>query len=133
VITLDTSAILSLLDAAEPSHGRCSTVLRDDPGPYLVPVAILGEACYMIERDLGTRPLVHFLADADEDFFSLNCGEGNVTRICELIERYEDLGLGFADAAVAACAERNGGRVLTLDRRDFDVLGRELGLEVLPQ
>ncbi len=133
MITLDTSGILSLLDAAEPSHARCSTALSDDGGPYLVPVSILGEACYMIERDLGTQPLLDFLADADEDLFTLDCGDRDVTRIRELIERYDDLHLGFADAAVAACAERNGGRVLTLDRRDLEVVGRELGLEVLPQ
>jgi hypothetical protein len=133
VITLDTSGILSLIDAADRNHERCSTVLEADDGPYVVPVAILGEACYMIERDLGTRPLLDFLADADDDLFSLDCGEGDIARICELVGRYDELGLGFADAAVAACAERTSGRVLTLDRRDFDVVGRELGLDVLPQ
>jgi predicted nucleic acid-binding protein len=133
VITLDTSGILSLLDAADPAHERCTAVLEEDRGPYVVPVALLGEACYMIARDLGTRPVLAFLADTDADLFSLDCGEGDLARICELVERYDDLELGFADAAVAACAERTSGRVLTLDRRDFDVVGRELGLDVLPQ
>jgi hypothetical protein len=133
VITLDTSAILALIDASEASHARCTTALRDDGGPYIVPVAILGEVCYLIERDLGTKAVLDFLADADEDLFALDCGDGDIDRIRTLIERYDDLSLGFADAAVATCAERNGRRVLTLDRRDFDVVGRELGLEVLPQ
>jgi predicted nucleic acid-binding protein len=33
---------------------------------------------------------------------------------------------------VIACAERNGGRVLTLDRRDFDVVAGEGVITVLP-
>jgi predicted nucleic acid-binding protein len=40
-----------------------------------------------------------------------------------LLGRYADLRLGFADAAVVACAERNGGTVLTFDLRDFSVIG----------
>lgn len=62
----------------------------------------------------------------------LDCGERDLARVRQLLERYGDLRLGSADAFVIACAERNGKRVLTLDRRRFDVVGRELGLEVLP-
>ena len=39
--------------------------------------------------------------------------------------RYKDLPLGFGDAAVVACAERTGGRVLSFDRRDFSVVAGE--------
>jgi predicted nucleic acid-binding protein len=38
------------------------------------------------------------------------------------VGHHVDLPLGFADAAVIACAESKGGRVLTLDRRHFDVV-----------
>jgi len=34
------------------------------------------------------------------------------------VDEYVDLPLGFPDAAVIACAERSGGRVLTLDLRN---------------
>lgn len=46
--------------------------------------------------------------------------------------RFRDLSLGFADAAVVACAERNGGRVLTLDVRDFGVVARDGTIALLP-
>jgi hypothetical protein len=48
------------------------------------------------------------------------------------VRRYRDLPLGFADAAVIACAEDNDGRVLTFDRRDFDVVSREGTIAVQP-
>ena len=48
------------------------------------------------------------------------------------MERYADLPLGFADAAVIACAERNGGRVMTFDRSDFDVVAAEGPITIVP-
>ena len=45
--------------------------------------------------------------------------------------RYRDLPLGFADAAVVAVAERNGGVVLSLDRYVHRV-AQEGTIRVLP-
>ena len=73
-----------------------------------------------------------FLADVQTGAYSLDCGEDDFARIRELLGRYADLDLGFTDAAVIACAERNGGRVLTFDRRDFDVVAREGRITVIP-
>jgi len=49
-----------------------------------------------------------------------------------LARRYADLPLGYADAAVIACAERSRGLVLTLDMRDFGVVAREGTIQILP-
>ena len=49
-----------------------------------------------------------------------------------VVQRYEDLPLGFADASVICCAERNGGRVLTLDLRHFGVVAAEGRISLLP-
>ena len=73
-----------------------------------------------------------FLGSVERGELKLDCGDRDIPRVRQLMARYDDLPLGAADAFVAVCAERNGGRVLTLDRRHFDVVGRELGLEVLP-
>ena len=63
----------------------------------------------------------------------LDCGDLDPPRIRELMARFSDLHLGYADAAVIACAERNGGRVLTFDRRDFDVVARDVPITVVPE
>jgi uncharacterized protein len=73
-----------------------------------------------------------FLGDLVSGAYMLDYGADDLARIRELVRRYADLPLGFADASVVACAERNGGRVLTLDVRDFAVVGRTARLEVLP-
>lgn len=125
MITLDTSAILALLDASDPDHARCLDALRDEAPPLVVPAAILGEAGYLIEIKLGTPAVVDFVRDLERRALTLDCGERDFRRVTELLERYADLRLGLADAGVIACAERRGGRVLTLDFRDFGPVARE--------
>ena len=74
-----------------------------------------------------------FLADLISGAYSLDCGEEELSRAMELAKKYADLPLGFTDAAVAACAEANGKRVLTLDTRDFSIIRKETGLTILPE
>ncbi|MGH8311636.1 MAG: type II toxin-antitoxin system VapC family toxin, partial [Steroidobacteraceae bacterium] len=106
--------------------------LRKERPPFLVPAATLCEAAYLIGTRLGRGALDGVLGDLEAGRYQLDCGEADLPRVRELIERYEDLPLGFANASVIACAERNGGRVLTLDTRDFGVVAREGRITVLP-
>lgn len=94
----------------------------EDAGPYLVPAGVLGEVTYLIEHRLGSKALDVFLEDLVTRAYALDCGAEDFPRVRELVRRHEDLPLGFVDACVIACAERNGGRVLTLDARDFRVV-----------
>jgi predicted nucleic acid-binding protein len=127
VITLDTSGVLALLIRADRYHAACRDVLESDSGPYVIPVAILAEITYMIEISLGAVGLHAFLDDVRAESYALDWDILDLERIQTLTRRYEDLGFGFADAAVIACAERNRGRVLTTDRRHFPVVARGEG------
>src|SRR5437899_2318966 len=62
--------------------------------------------------------------------FALECGDGDVGSDPRA-RRHADLRLGAADAAVFACAERNGGRVVMLDA-DFLVVAKERKISVQP-
>ena len=97
-----------------------------------MPAGILAEAAYVLQARLGPATVEAFLRDLEEGRILLDCGEEDLSRIRQLVVRYSDMPLGFSDAAVVACAERRGGGVLTLDRRDFDVLAGEIPLRVLP-
>lgn len=132
LITLDTSGLFALLNRADRDHERVKTVLFEDKGPYLVPDGILAEIAYMVEERLGARALESLVQDLESGGLTLECGEEDFPRIRELVGRYEDLPLGFADASVISCAERSGGRVLTLDLRHFGVVGREGNITLLP-
>lgn len=132
MITIDTGALVALLDRRDPDHRRVREALVTDTGPYLVPAWILAEVGYFAEARLGAKVVDAFLADLETSAYSFECGDRDLPRIRELVRRYADLPLGVADAAVIACAERNGGRVLTLDARDFGVVAKEGKIAVLP-
>jgi len=132
LITLDTSALYELLDGQSPDHRVVTEALERDEGPLIVPVPILAEIAYMVEARLQTRVLDAFLEDLDSGAFALDCCAADMPDVRRLVRRYADLPLGFADASVIACAERNGGRVLSLEKRVFGVVAREGRITLLP-
>ncbi|MDP8969009.1 MAG: PIN domain-containing protein [Actinomycetota bacterium] len=125
MLTLDSSGVIALLVETDPDHQAAVAALSHDPGPWVVPAGILAEAAFMIQRRGGPAALEVFLEDLETGAYMLDCGERDLPRIRELVRRYRDLPLGFADASVVACAERSGGAVLTFDRRDFQVVAGE--------
>lgn len=131
MITLDTSGVISLVNARDPQHRDAKAALENAGRPYLLPVGILAEITYLLESRMP-NVIDAFLGDVESGAFTPDYGEGRVPRVRELIERYEDLPLGFADATVIACAEQNGGLILTLDRRDFGVVAREGKIQIAP-
>ena len=132
MVTLDTSAILAALRRSDRDHARVVAAMRTDRGPYIVPIAILAEVAYFLEHDFRPPLLDGFVEDLVSGAYTLDCGEADFPRIQVLVRRYHDLPLGFADAAVIACAERRGGKVLTLDLRHFGVVAREGTITVVP-
>lgn len=133
MLTLDTSAIYALLDRSDPDHDRVARALDADTGPYVVPAGILSEIAYLVETRFGRATFDSVLADIESGAYTLHCGEDDLPRVRALTARYDDLDLGYADAAVIACAERNAGRVLTLDARHFGVVAREGSITVVPE
>jgi uncharacterized protein len=133
VITLDTSAIFALLNRRDAAHGSAVMALRADRGPFLVPAATLGEIGFLVEDRLGIEVLDLLLEDLESGAYTLDCGEGDISRVRALVRRYADLSLGYVDAAVIACAERSGGRVMTFDLRDFGVVAAEGTITIVPE
>lgn len=132
MITLDTSGVLALLNRGDRYYEQVQAAFLADRGPYLLSAGILGEVAYMIETTLGRTLLDLFLADLESDAYQVAYHNADWSRIRTLVARYADLPLGFADAAVIACAERHGGRGLTLDRRHFGVVAREGSITIAP-
>ncbi len=96
-----------------------------------MPATILAEIAHFVEQ-MHPDVLDALLSDCEDGGYMLDCGDRDIPRIRELVRKYADFPLGFADAAVIACAERNGSRVLTLDIRHFGVVAREGTLTLLP-
>lgn len=133
MITLDTSGLIARINRADRYHDAVKAVLVQDHGPYVIPAAILAEITWLMETRMPPRIEAAFLEDLRQDAYLVEWHQQDVPRIQELVKRYADLPLGFADAAVVVTTERHGGRVLTTDRRHFPVVARGEGtFAVLP-
>jgi predicted nucleic acid-binding protein len=131
VITLDTSAIVALVNRSDVRHGDAARALVDH-GPTVVPVAILAEVAQVLDQRLGPIATVGFLRGLEQGDSLLDCGDADVPRIRELMGRFTEPALAFTDAAVVACAERNGGEVLTFDRDALEPVAREVPISLVP-
>lgn len=95
-----------------------------DRGDVLLPVTVLPEISYLVQRRLGVQAELRFVrAVADGEFTIEALESADVERAAELLEAYRDLAIGFVDASVIAVAERlDTASVLTVDRRHFSVV-----------
>lgn len=134
MITLDTSGLFAIFNDRDKNHEVMLAARDSDAGPYIVPAGILAEIAWMAEHTLGLGVLDAFLLDLERGSYTFDCGDNDWARMRQLTHRYADLRLGLADAAVIACAERNGGRVLTTDHRHFPVVARgEKSISIVPE
>ncbi len=131
LVVLDTSVLFAALDRKQQHHHAVLSALRPHSGAFVVPVAILAEMSHFIERDLGPVAVSAFARDIERGAYELDCGLDDWSRIRALVDRYANLPLGVADAAVIACAERRRAPVATLDLRHFGTVAREGSIEIL--
>jgi uncharacterized protein len=132
VITLDTSGIAALFVRKDQRHREAVRALEAARIPTVVPVGILAEVDEVLGRRLAPAASLAFLEGIQTGETLLDCGDLDLPRITTLMSRYAALPLGFADAAVVACAERNGGIVLTFDREALQAISRDLPITLIP-
>jgi predicted nucleic acid-binding protein len=136
-LVLDTGPILALLDAGDPDHGRCVSLVEEVREDLIVPALVLVELDYWVLKLLGHDAWNVFVDDVARGAYRLEpLGDQDLRRAAELERTYAELDLGLVDASVIAVCERlDEPKVATLDRRDFSVVRprhRE-ALELLPE
>jgi uncharacterized protein len=130
-MTLDTCAILAIINRKDPTHQTVVAALKKIPPPYLIPTGLLTEIAYLLENRLGATALDAFLDEIRRGGFRLVHDDQDLHRAQVLVKRYANLPLGLADALVVACAERFDGVVLTIDKH-FWVVAGEGTIQILP-
>jgi uncharacterized protein len=123
-LILDTGPLLAALDANDPDHRRCASLLEDAREDLIVPALVLAEVDYWCLERLDANAWLVFLEDLLEGAYRVeHPSDRDLHRCRELQAQYEDLDLGVVDASIVALAERLGtDRVATLDRRHFSVV-----------
>ena len=118
-VLVDAGPLIALLDRADPAHEACVASLKTLRSPMVTVWPAFTEAMYLLrgswlaQKALWSRLETDALALAPLD-------EVDAPRLRELMEKYRDLPMDLADAALVRVAERDGfTQVFTLDRRHF--------------
>ena len=123
MLIVDTSVLVAAANKREASHDACAKLLEAEE-VLIVPAPVVTETCMMLERRLGAPYEARFLAAVASGGLDVEAlGTADCQRAADLVATYDELGLGFVDAAVVAVAERLGTtRIATLNHRDFRVV-----------
>ena len=120
-LLLDTGPLVAALNRGDRDHERCVTVLEGFRGILLTTEAVLTESMYLMARVSGGEQVCL-------DFFVrqgatiVPQSRESLVRCKQLMARYHDVPMDFADATLVALAEDLGSRrVFTLDRRGFGI------------
>lgn len=124
MIVVDTGPVVAAANRKDDDHEACVELLETHPGPLLLPAPLIGEIGYMLGTRAGAKAEADFLRDVADGLYDVvDVEEGLARRVAELVERYDDLPLGTADAFVIAVAERfRAKEIATLDHRHFRVV-----------
>jgi uncharacterized protein len=136
MILVDTGPLVALFDPADAWHGCCVERLKEVREPICTTVPVLTEAFHLLELNSpGARGLMDFVADTGLAVWFLD--DQSLSRAFELMQRYADVPMDFADASLVAAAEAmNARKVFTIDCKDFAVYRfrrghKQLALQVL--
>ncbi|HEY4158197.1 MAG TPA: PIN domain-containing protein [Polyangiaceae bacterium] len=124
MILLDTSGLLSAIDASQKAHAACLASLRAARPPFLLSPFVLAELDYLLATRVGQREELLLLAQVEAGAYQLEpFSTSDVGKARRVVERYAKLEIGLADASLVVLAERHGvSDILTLDQKHFSAL-----------
>lgn len=135
MILVDAGPLVALLHQDDRHHARCVETFRSLTEPLASVWPALTEALYLLGFSWKAQDaLWEFLKRGALTLLPLEAPD--LPRMRELMEKYRDLPMDLADAALVRVAEREKiRRIFTLDRRDFSLYRPErLGsFEILPE
>lgn len=121
MILVDTGPLVALFDPADGDHRRCVGLLKRVEEALVTTLPVLTEAFHLLRPEShGAQRLMDLVGDGGLTIWFLD--DPGLVRAFELMRRYENVPMDFADATLVSAAEAlTATRVLTLDRTDFDV------------
>ncbi len=118
-ILLDTGPFVALLDSSEKNHKRCLAFFRDFKGQVFTTEPVLTEVLYLLGPSIKAQKSgIEFILKGGAVLVPQSLE--SLRRGLELIEKYKDIPMDFADATLIVLAEEMGiSEIFTLDLRGF--------------
>jgi hypothetical protein len=133
-VLLDTGILYAYYDRSDDWHQRAVDLVSAEEGGLIVPAPVIPEVDHLLGERLGAAARRVFYQGLSEGhYLVVDLPRERYVRVAEIDSDFDDLNLGFVDAAVVAIAEELGlRRIATTDRRDFLPLAGPFSLEILP-
>ena len=132
MILVDAGPLVALFDANDHQHGHCRRILDELDDELLTTTPVLGEAIHLLRPGSpGPPKLMDYIRHGGLGVRPLD--DRSLDRCFDLMMRYADLPMDFADASIVAAAEQTrSDKVFTLDRRDFNTYRIRRGYHRVP-
>jgi uncharacterized protein len=133
-VLVDAGPLVALLDRSDPQHEECVAVLKTLREPLLTVLPAFTEAMYLLNGSWPGQKALWSRLETD-GLMLVPLDGTDAPRMRELMDKYRDLPMDLADAALVHIAERESlTQIFTLDRRHFTVYrpNRRRRFSILP-
>lgn len=131
---VDAGPLVALLDRGDPAHDDCVAALKGIHGNLTTVWPAFTEAMYLLRGSWPAQKALWSRVETGALTFS-SLDDLDAPRLRELMEKYRDLPMDLADAALVRVAERDRvNDIFTLDRRHFSLYrpGRRRRFAIVP-
>lgn len=120
-LLLDTGALVSILDRSQREHQAFADFFRNWSDEVVTTEAVVTESTHLLARVRGgSIACLDFVLSGGAVLVPLS--QGALRRSRELMARYADCPMDFADATLVVLAEDlKATKILTTDRKDFSI------------
>ena len=118
---VDTGPLVAYLDSSEAEHDQVGEIIDGFTGLLATTAAVVTEAMHFVRRARhGAVAVSEFVSRSGMQVHGI-CEPVDIQAASELMQRYADTPMDFADATLVLLAERLAvPDILTLDRRGFN-------------
>lgn len=132
MILVDAGPLVALFDSADQHHDRCRRTLATLDEKLITTIPVLTEALHLLRPGSVAPPrLMEYIRQGGLTVLPLD--NEWLRRCFELMLKYSDTPMDFADASIVCSAENTRTtRVFTLDRNDFTIYRIRRGHRQVP-
>ena len=117
---MDTGPLVALFDRSDSHHKICKKTFSLVSEPLITTWPVLTEAFYMLSTSSKAQELLmHYVLSGALEIYA----ESTILpRMGQLMKKYDDIPMDFADASLVALAEEIlTDKIFTLDHKDFRI------------
>jgi predicted nucleic acid-binding protein len=124
---IDAGPLVAVFDKSDGSHAICLEIVKNIKTPFITTMPVVTEAFYLLRYSWHTQDKLW--EAVEQGLLRIYNIDTKMLRRChELMSKYYDLPMDFADATLVSVAEvENISTIFTLDHKDFKVYKTKSG------